>query len=111
MKFLNLFVKAGLANGFGKKRKRNTKSDSLSLYFRFIPWSMVLEFLNIEFDFDSLQGYPKITHDKQEMFSITYGQRLASRSSFVGIFSVSEMSAVTFLGFFQFGNFTFMKRV
>ena len=36
----------------------------------------------------SLQGYPKIIHDKQETFSISYGQRLVSRSSFVGIFSL-----------------------
>ena len=47
MKFWNLFVEAGLANGFGKKGKTNAISDSLSLYFTFIPWSMVLEFLNI----------------------------------------------------------------
>ena len=59
MKFWNLFVKAGLANGFGKKRKTNTISDSLSLYFRFIPWSMVLEFLNIEFGFAHYKAIPK----------------------------------------------------
>ena len=59
MKFWNLFVEAGLANGFGKKRKRNTISDSLSLYFRFIPWSMVLEFLNLEFDFVHHKAIPK----------------------------------------------------
>ena len=56
MKFWNLFVKAGLANGFGKKRKTNTISDSLLLYFRLIPWSMVLEFLNIELDFVHYQA-------------------------------------------------------
>ena len=54
MKFWNLFVKAGLANGFGKKRKTNTISD-----FRFIPWSMVSEFLNIEFDFVHYKAIPK----------------------------------------------------
>ena len=84
MKFWNLFVKAGLANGFGKKRKTNTISD-----VRFIPWSMHgIWILEHRIWLCSLQGYTKITHDKQEMFSITYGQRLVSRSSFVGIFSL-----------------------
>ena len=54
MKFWNLFVKAGLANGFGKKRKTSTVSD-----FRFIPWSMVFEFLNIEFYFVHYKAIPK----------------------------------------------------
>ena len=59
MKFWNIFVKAGLANGFGKKRKTNTISDSVSLYLRFIPWSMVLEFLNTELDFVHYKPIPK----------------------------------------------------
>ena len=54
MKFWNLFVNTGLANGFGKKRKTNTRSD-----FRFIPWSMVFEFLNTEFDFVHYKAIPK----------------------------------------------------
>ena len=47
----------------------------------------------------SLQGYPKITHDKQEMFSITYGQRLVSRSSFVGIFSLKCLQSPSWVFF------------
>ena len=71
MKFWNIFVKAGLANGFGKKRKTNTISDSLSLYFRFIPWSMVLEYLNIELDFVHYKAIPKFITNKKCSASLT----------------------------------------
>ena len=58
---------------------------------------MVLEFLNIEFDFVHYKAIAKITHDKQEMFSITYAQPLVSRSSFVGIFSLKCLQLPSWL--------------
>ena len=47
----------------------------------------------------SLQGYPKIIHDKQETFSISYGQPLVSRSSFVGIFSLKCLQSPSWVFF------------
>ena len=94
MKFWNLFFKAGLANGFGKKKKGNTISDSLSLYFRFITWSMVLEFLNIEFDFVHYKAIPtrNVQHYLRAAIGITF---------LVCWYILSEMSAVTCLAFFN----------
>ena len=101
MKFWNLFVKAGLANGFGKKRKTNTISDSLLLYFRFIPWCMVFEFLNIEFDFVHYITRLSQNNSRQTRNVQHYLRAAIGITILVCWHILSEMSAVIFLGFFN----------